>query len=134
MKHRWLAVLDRLASLDFQRRFIIKGTPDEFAVPEEVVDDAISVAESTLANMRVSESLDFGLADLMRDFIANAKPHAAAIDFSDLSVTNSELIEFNANWAALRQLADSAARQIRRTMSVSSQDDSDAPRNCDIPI
>lgn len=104
MKNRIRRSLAPLASLWYQRRFILGGTREEYVLPQEVVESARSIAE-TISQLH-SAGLPCGLSEheieALDSFRKRVLELEANIPFEDDTVSLTELIEANEAWDAVR--------------------------------
>src|ERR1043165_4251818 len=87
-----------LASLELQRRYIVRGTRESYVVPSEILNDALSISGDVRVRSPepTSPSLDDRKAILT--FLATLEAHFSKIP-EDIS--NEDLVERNSDWAAL---------------------------------
>jgi hypothetical protein len=103
MKHRLQDALSRLALVEYQRRYIAQGTRDEYVLPEELLEDAESVAR--LALMR--SSLPEAERQAVERFLEAASLTGSGVDsaLKNQNTSSDDLIENNPAWINIREAA-----------------------------
>jgi hypothetical protein len=104
MKERLLRDLATLASERLQERYVINGTREEYLLPEEVFESALSSASSAVAPVAVS-SLSPTERDATRKFVNELRDVSERLPLEDPRISNEELIMRNESWAAARSAA-----------------------------
>ena len=105
MKEKICKVLSPLASVVYQRRYIIGSTKDNYIIPSEVLESIYSVLNKF--ENRPEFTTDMSEAEKrsvneFRRFFKNMAPRAPS---DDVAVTNEELVEHNPTWVGLRDAA-----------------------------
>jgi len=103
MKNRLQRELSRLASVEYQRRYVVRGMKDEYALPEELVGNAESVARLALERIALSERERKALESFLRT--VKSKSEAVESALTCRTTTNLELIENSPDWRTLRAAA-----------------------------
>ncbi len=103
--NRVFDILSRLASLLYQRKYIICGTIDEYVLPDQLLDEAIAYINTMLSNPRLSECFQEKQLKELIDLVQNLELLFGQIPFEDESVSNEELVLSNQCWIDARNLA-----------------------------
>ena len=103
MKNRLQRALSRLASVEYQRRYVVQGTKDEYVLPGDLVGDAESVASLALERTALSEREREALELFLR--VVKSKSEGVESALTDRTTTNMELIEDNSDWRTVRAAA-----------------------------
>ena len=101
MRSRLLNDLAVLASERFQERYIVNGTKEQYALPDEILDAALSNAAqaSTASILSPTEAI------AAREFVVCAGEASSCIDFQDTTVSSRQLMEQDEHWSAVRLAA-----------------------------
>jgi hypothetical protein len=102
MRNRLRFALGSLASIDYQRRFIVRATKDGFILPDELLDSATNAAEVTLAQPILSQAYDSTELAAIRYFLQVAREAARTIPYD---LPSEDLIENNSGWNTIRTAA-----------------------------
>lgn len=105
MRSRLLEEISTLASMRFQERYVVNGTKLEYALPDEILESALSTARNA-AQKSATAPLSPTEANAVKEFIAHASDAALNIDFHSGAITNKQLIEQDQHWAAARAAAN----------------------------
>ncbi len=102
MKKRLLRALARLASIRYQEEYVIGGTSDEYAVPEDIIEEVASLCKMATRDQHRSTFSSAELArldDLGKAIVENGKtifsPHS--------NLDANSLIYHCQEWAELRR-------------------------------
>lgn len=105
MRARLLKALARLASEQYQDTYVIHGTPEEYVLPEDLIEDVANLcllsSESqyrTLFTSNEHAALE-SILQVIRNFESNC---CSEIENSNLE----HLIHHNSNWSSLRSRAE----------------------------
>jgi len=112
MRKRLYEALSDLASLDFQMKYCVNATPEEYMLPEEMVESAISTIETVLSSDKQRTSYGDSELEALRGFIKLAKERFEALDIANQSVQN--LILRDSNWSGIRQAAATCLAHLER--------------------
>lgn len=110
MKHRIQEALCGLASLAYQTRYVIYGTSEEYVLPEELLDSARSIIETTLKSKILIKSLNSDEARELSRLLTTLRGLQNDIPLNDPSVSNYDLILKNPSWLEARHLAEKALK------------------------
>jgi len=105
MRSRLLDDVSILASRRFQERYVVNGTKEQYAIPEEILEAALSSARAALDQKSPNSALSATEANAVIKFIADAGDAVSSLDLQDVAVTNKQLIEQDERWAAARTAA-----------------------------
>lgn len=105
MKTRLIELLQDLASIDFQRKYIVNGTKDEYLLPQDLLSDIENATGDHLQREPYRKNLSKAECELLEKLYSELqKPELHKAIHSD-HVTNAELIEENPYWARIRDVA-----------------------------
>jgi hypothetical protein len=105
MRSRLLNDVSMLASRRFQERYVVNGTKEQYAIPEEILEAALSSARTALGQKSPNSALSATEANAAIEFIADTSDAVSNLDLHDFVVTNNQLIEQDERWAAARTAA-----------------------------
>jgi hypothetical protein len=108
MKHRIQEALCGLASVAYQTKYIIPGTSEEYVLPEELLDSACSIIETTLKSKILIKSLKGDEARELSILLTTLRGLQGDIPLDDPTVSNYDLILTNPSWLKARNLAQEA--------------------------
>lgn len=103
MKYRLQTALSRLASVEYQRRYIKQGTREEYVLPEELLEDAESLARLVLGRTALSELERRAVEKFLETASLNGTGLDSALRNPDIS--NGDLIENDSIWISIREAA-----------------------------
>ena len=103
MRRRILESLSGLASFEYQMKFIVHGTKEEYVLPDELVDSACSEIETTLNSDELRVSLTPLEQKVFSELVIRLRELHKFVPTNDPSVSNMELITGNTNWQELRE-------------------------------
>lgn len=103
MKTRIINELARIASERYQYDYILHGTKDEYAVPEEMIDTVRGTISAVMTNPALSKSLSNAQVEALKRFDDVAAAVFAEIPW-DL-VTTAPMIVDRPEWQELREAA-----------------------------
>lgn len=112
MRDRLYQALNGLASLEFQTKYCVNGTKEEYMLPEEMVEDAISAIETIISSDTIRSGYSGSEVEALREFLKVAKERFEVLDISGQSIES--LILRDDNWRAIRQAADSCLIKIEQ--------------------
>jgi len=105
MRSRLLNDVASLASRRFHERYVVNGTKEQYAIPDEILEAALSSARTALGEKAPISALSATEANAAIKFIADASDAVSSLDLHDFVVTNKQLIEQDERWAAARSAA-----------------------------
>ena len=105
MRSRLLNDVASLASRRFQERYVVNGTKEQYAIPDEILEAALSSARTALGEKAPISPLTATEANAAIKFVADASNAVSSLDLHDIAVTNKQLIERDNRWAAVRTAA-----------------------------
>jgi hypothetical protein len=112
MKERLIQSLRDVASIEFQRKYIVNGTKDEYILPQ----DLLSSLENRIADHLDRDSYRRDLSDLeckllqaLRTELQNPELYEA---INSRDMTNFKLVEENPEWARIREAAKEILFQV----------------------
>ena len=105
MRSRLLDDVSILASRHFQERYVVNGTKEQYAIPEEILEAALSSARAALDQKSPNSALSATEANAVIKFIADASDAVSNLDLHDIAVTNKQLIEQDERWETARSAA-----------------------------
>jgi hypothetical protein len=108
MKHRIQEALGRLASVAYQTKYIIHGTTEEYVLPDELLDSACSIIETTLNSEVLRKSLSQNELRELSVLLIKLRELQQKVPFNEASVSNYELVHENSSWLEVRSLAQKA--------------------------
>jgi hypothetical protein len=108
MKHRIQEALCELASVAYQSKYVIHGTVEEYVLPEELIDCACSIIETTLKSKSLIKSLNSEEVRELFRLVTTLRGLQKDIPLNDPTVSNYELIQSNPSWLKARNLAQKA--------------------------
>lgn len=104
-------ILARLASLLYQKKFIVSGARDEYVLPDQLLDEVIAYMNTTLSNPKLSGSFHDKQLEELADLLQELKRLSGQIPFNDELVTNEELVLRNQYWIDVRNLVSEFLRK-----------------------
>src|SRR5262249_39840612 len=105
MKKRIVDSIARLASLELQRRFIVNGTIDRYLLPEELLEEAISVLKLTAANLDCRALVSDQEMTCIVSLLQFLEVESPKLPIEETQFSNAELIEQNESWLTIRNKA-----------------------------
>lgn len=118
MKNRIARSLAPLASLPYQRRFIVDATHGEYVLPEELVDSAISIVDTVAGSSTLRRGLtqdEVAALELFRKRIEDIQQRFSSINWA---VNWSDVIERDEAWSAMRCEAARCLEQLGVSLAV----------------
>lgn len=109
MKTQLIRRLRRLASITYQRKYIIGGTKDEYVLPDELLETTEDLVKLILSKPTSSEYFSERELSCLVAMQAILKHEGDKLPF-DGSVSNEDLIENDTAWAAIRSTAQQCLR------------------------
>jgi hypothetical protein len=103
IRERLKKSLAYLASEAIQLRYIVHGTVDEYLIPVEVLDGAVSDIEAVLSHEENRTQFNQEEIVVFERFLAEVGKLTVPVE--DASVSNEELVGKNPMWAAARNAA-----------------------------
>ncbi len=103
MKTRIINELARIASEKYQYAYVLHGTKDEYAVPEQMIDTVRGTISTVMANPTISSSLSDSQVEALKRFDGVAAAAYAQLPWH--SVTTSRMILKRPEWQKLREAA-----------------------------
>jgi hypothetical protein len=110
MRNRLSKALSRLASTDYQRRYVLEATKDEYVLPEELVEDAESASQLALERSDLSDRE----RQALKLFLEAARSESAILFSAPTSPTASKrgLIEASPSWQVVRKAAEECLERL----------------------
>lgn len=105
MKSTLLKVITPLASLKYQRRYIVHGDRDEYVLIEELIDSAIGTITTVLKNTRFSQSLSQEQLESIKLLFEKLEENSEQIPINDTSVSTEEVVERSVGLSVIRDQA-----------------------------
>ena len=105
MKKRLLQALARLASVKYQETYILNATQDEYALPEDIVEDVASLCALAGQDHYRSSFTDVQLS-MLNKMVEAIKEHAKPLFSGSGRLEANTLIHENRDWMTLRKKAD----------------------------
>jgi hypothetical protein len=99
-----IKALRPLASIAYQRRYIVGGTKDEYVLPDELLESAYSSIQPILTRPEVSSTFSEAELSCILKMLRCLDREGDKLP-SDGSISNEDLVENNAAWAAIRSTA-----------------------------
>jgi hypothetical protein len=109
MRRRIEESLARLASRSYQRRFISEATLDEYVLPDEMLDSAASILETTLNSKTLSRSFSEAELRSMEEALARFRDLQKDIRFDDPEFS----VERDQGWVVVREVANDCLSVLR---------------------
>ena len=104
MRKRLLQALTRLASVPYQDAYIVGGTTDSYALPEDIVEEVASLC--TLADKdQYGNQFDPRQQSALTALLETIRSNGPAIFARGKSPSAKDLIHSNQRWAAMRSEA-----------------------------
>lgn len=100
-----LELLGPLASRSVQRRYVVRGTRDNYILPTELINDAHYFLRHPLLGTSMS-------LRSVQDFARVLEECAPKLALGDAPVTNEALVEENRYWARIRSAAKAVLKEI----------------------
>lgn len=98
--------LAKLASINYQIRFIINGTIDNYVLPEELIEDFISRTNTILNNQIMTGGFSHKTLQDLNEINLEIKKFSKSIGFNNSDVSNKEIIFTNSNWNKIREISN----------------------------
>jgi hypothetical protein len=111
MRARTIRTLSRLASEPYAERYVLHGTADEYALPEEMVDEACSIAEAARATSIGNSVFTGSELEALARFATLGRKLEAALPLDDASISNEQLLR-SREWIDLRTAAQECLRAL----------------------
>jgi hypothetical protein len=92
-----------LASIEYQRRYVVNGTREEHRLPDEIYFDAVEGAEHETEGVQGKSPESLTERDPLREFLTTVSP--LPNDFIARAATWEDLIERDPRWAIARNAA-----------------------------
>jgi hypothetical protein len=102
MRHRIQEALSRLASAPYQMKYIVHGTSEEYVLPEDLIDSASSIIQTTLSSSILRKSLSQSEQQELFALLTRLRELEKKIPFNDESVSNYDLVQNNPFWGEAR--------------------------------
>jgi hypothetical protein len=96
-----------LASVEFQRKYIVGATKDEYVLPEDILETIASCLHRLLELNYGQNEFSAQEIGLIGEFRAMLNSLDIGSALKDASISNRELVEHNRAWIALREKAGS---------------------------
>ena len=102
MKDSTMHIIGALASHAYQEKYILHGTREEYELPDEMIEDAVSLLRRAMKG----PSHETGFAEAQRAPLAEflevleAESSQLVIDYSRMN--NDDVINRNSHWSAIR--------------------------------
>jgi hypothetical protein len=116
MKNQIRIHLGRLASIEYQRRFCIGATKDEYVLLDEILESAANTAQVVLGSAVLSKHFTPKELASIRDFLDVADDMAKIIPFDSQPV--DLLIEDNDDWKGVCDAAQRCPDELALTPSL----------------
>lgn len=110
MKNRLRIALGRLASIEYQKRFGLGSDPNNYILPEEIIDSATGIVETILGSKLLSKNFTDSSIHALNDFFINSDRLVNMIPFDDIK--NDDIIFHNPEWIELRRRAQNCLNSI----------------------
>jgi hypothetical protein len=123
MRHRIQETLCRLASVAYQTKYIIHGTAEEYVLPDELLDSACSIIETTLNSTVLSKSLSQYEVQELSTLLTKLRKLQQQIPFNQAGVSNYELVQKNPSWLEASNLARRGLEMMGYDLSECEQED-----------
>lgn len=105
MRQRVEQIICRLASISYQRKYIVAGTKAEYVLPEELVEEATSLLKIVISNPAFSASFSIRELQCFTDMVKCFDEESSNL-FSEIGRSlNKDLIENNESWSNIRETA-----------------------------
>jgi len=109
MKNRIINEIARLASQKYQYDFVLNGTKDDYAVPEEMIDTVRGTISTVLGNAILLNTLSNSQADALRRFDAEAARAFSMLPWNS-DATAKQILE-RSEWTELRRAAEDCLQE-----------------------
>ena len=109
MKNRIINEIARLASRKYQYDFILNGTEDDYAVPEEMIDSVRGTIATIIGNAALAKSLSDSQVDALKQFDTKAAEAYSKLPW-DSDATAGQILE-RSEWTQLRQAAEDCLQE-----------------------
>jgi len=109
MRKRLIRALARLGSLPYQEAYIMNGTASEYAIPEDITEEAASLSAQALQNDHAD--LSNGQVDGLKRVLLFIRENGKKIFTNERTESAKKLVLDNELWAALRDLSRDALRE-----------------------
>lgn len=102
---RMFDILARLASMLYQKKFIIVGASKEYVLPDQLLGEVISYMHTVLSNPQLSRAFSKEQLKTLDCLLQEFERLSCQIPFEDESASNEELVLKNQYWIDVRNLA-----------------------------
>lgn len=109
MKNRIINEIARIASRKYQYDFILNGTEDDYALPEEMIDTVRGTISTILGNPTLLKSLSNSQVDALERFDAEAGEAYSSLPWNS-DATAEQILE-QSEWNQLRRAAEDCLRE-----------------------
>lgn len=109
MKNRIINEIARLASRKYQYDFILNGTEDDYAVPEEMIDSVRGTIATIIGNATLAKSLSDSQVEALKRFDTEAAEAYSKLPW-DSDATAGQILE-RSEWTQLRQAAEDCLQE-----------------------
>lgn len=104
MKTRIINEIARIASQKYQYDYVLHGTKDDYALPEEMIDTVRGTISTVMANPTLLKSLSDSQVEALRRFDDVAAAAYAKLPW--YSVTTAAMLLEKREWQELRKAAE----------------------------
>jgi hypothetical protein len=100
MRKRLIKELAKLASSNYQNRFITQATSEEYVLPDELLESAVSLLSTALQSPTLSRSLSETERRCLSAALTDIRQKDIPFDAPGFSIKD------DANWVAVQKIAD----------------------------
>lgn len=97
-----LSSLATIASVEYQKKYIINGTKDEYLLPEDIFEEAVGSLRVVLGNEILNQKYSLEQKQKMQNLFELMKELGPKIPFNDEKVSNEDLVLRNNHWVRIR--------------------------------
>jgi hypothetical protein len=112
MKERIINSVEKLASIEFQRRYVINGTVAEYALPQDLIYDAENAIDVTLNTDKFRKELTDSEINALKSLKDTLSDQNNLESVFDDSISAYDLIESDKKWDHIRNEAQKVLKVI----------------------
>jgi len=114
VKRELQIALSRLASQELQEKFCIRGTADEYLLPEELLDSAFNWAQAAIKQSEFTPTQ----LDAIAQFLAVVNESVDLIPINNAEITPADLILRDPAWMRVRDAAVNCLKRLGLELDV----------------